>query len=171
MTIAVLFWILALGSCFYAARYGGWEGRWFAIFYLTQCVFSLGVWYVNPHWSKFNMLQFLVDASLLIALYSIAIRTTRFWPLWIFGFHLITVSAHLAGLFTHSFSETLPFKAYFFLVNMWAVPKLLLVIIGINKDLRAGLSPTRRHGSGDGSDVGSGKWRGQTRYAPSGNQS
>jgi hypothetical protein len=139
MTIAHLFWFLVIASCAYAACLGGWEGRWFAIVYVSQTILTSLVWLIDRSWSNINLPTLAVDLLLLVALWSIAARSRRYWPLWVFGFHLITMSAHLASLL----AGAVPFKAYFFLANMWAAPKLLVVIVGIVIDRRAGLPPPR----------------------------
>jgi len=137
MTIIILFWSLTLAVCTFAALAGGWEGRWFAICYLGQAGLLVVLrLMLNPAWNATHWPTFSVDMLLLLALLVIAIRTNRFWPLWVFGFHLITISAHLASLFTH----IVPARAYFVLATMWAVPKLLIVVAGIWTDRRAGMA-------------------------------
>jgi hypothetical protein len=143
MTVAHLFWLLVIGSCAYAAFFGGWEGRWFAIVYVSQTILTSLAWLIDQSWSNINLPTLGVDLLLLAALWFIAARSHRYWPLWVLGFHLITMSAHLASLFAGS----VPFKAYFFLANLWAAPKLLVVIIGITIDRRSGLPPPNGLGS------------------------
>ncbi len=140
MTFVLLFWVLVLCTCGFAARYGGWEGRWFAAVYLAQCAFMVLAWLTDWTWSRTNWPTVAVDTFLLVAFYILARTTRRFWPIWVFGFHLITMSAHLATLI----SQSIPFRAYYSLATMWAIPKLLVVIFGISLDLRAGLRPPVR---------------------------
>jgi|GEM_PF-416348 len=135
MTIAVLFWVLLFGCCGYAALYGGWEGRWFAALYVSQSVLVVAAARWDTNWSRTNWSSFEIDLGLLLGIGIMLVHTRRFWPLWVFGFHLITVSAHLAAVI----SQTVPVRAYFLLATMWAVPKMVIVVAGIMLDRRAGL--------------------------------
>lgn len=143
MTSVILFWILVLCTCGFAAKCGGWEGRWFACIYLAQCLLMVLASYLDWTWSRTNWPTVAVDTFLLVAFSILALTTRRFWPIWVFGFHLITMSAHLATLI----SQSVPFRAYYSLATMWAIPKLLVVIFGISLDLRAGLEPPGRPGN------------------------
>ena len=133
MAIALFFWIIALGTCGYAACFGGREGRWFAFIYILQCLLTVGAAYLDVDWSKTNWPTFAVDLLLLVAFFVLATRTTHFWPLWVFGFHLITVSAHLASML----AQSVPIQAYFIIATMWSLPKLGVVVLGIHLDREA----------------------------------
>jgi len=136
MTIALLFWIFALGCCGYAACFGGWEGRWFALIYIIQSLLTVAAAMVDFRWSDTNWPTFAIDLALLIALLVLALRTTRFWPLWVLGLHYITVSAHLASMMV----QTVQVQIYFLVATLWSIPKLAIVVIGIQQDRRAGLA-------------------------------
>ena len=57
----------------------------------------------------------------------------RYWPLWVAGFHLITLTTHLATFAAPNYA----FRVYFGLATIWAVPKLLVLAYGVELDRRA----------------------------------
>jgi hypothetical protein len=132
MAVALLFWTVALGTCMYAAWCGGKDGRWFAFFYLTACLLTLCATWINFDWSSVNWLTFAIDFGLWLGLAWLAMRSRRFWPIWVVGMHYITVTAHLASFFHGS----APVRAYFILATMTSLPKLLIVCVGIHMDRR-----------------------------------
>ncbi|MCA1748597.1 MAG: hypothetical protein ABR601_07250 [Parasphingopyxis sp.] len=92
-----------------------------------------------------NVPVFLVDLALMIGLYLLAMHSRRYWPLWVAGFHLITMTTHLATLAAPTYAV----KVYFGLATFWAVPELLIIAFGVELDRRAGirdheLDPPRR---------------------------
>lgn len=68
-----------------------------------------------------------VDAALFALFLAIALRSQRFWPLWIAGFHLVTVTAH--GL--RALKVDLIPAAYALAVQFWSYPVLLCIAIAI----------------------------------------
>ena len=72
---------------------------------------------------EFNVLA--VDTALFIGFVIIALRSQRFWPLWISGLQLTTILGHvMKGLE----DDLLP-KAYAAALNFWAYP--IVLILGI----------------------------------------
>lgn len=67
-----------------------------------------------------------IDALLLIGLYIIALRSTRFWPLWIAGFQLLGVAGHVLRAMDTSM---LP-HGYQTIVNGVAWPMLAIMATG-----------------------------------------
>lgn len=67
-----------------------------------------------------------VDVATFFALLALALRTTRFWPIWATSFHLI-------ALCTHGAIPILPSglrQAYALLQGFWAYPIMACIIIG-----------------------------------------
>ncbi|SUJ23466.1 Uncharacterised protein [Sphingomonas paucimobilis] len=68
----------------------------------------------------------LVDLSLLVALTVLASRSTRHWPLWVAGWQLAAIVAHLAKLLDPAMQAT----GYAIQLQIWAYPMLLATAAG-----------------------------------------
>jgi hypothetical protein len=97
-----LLFVILLGSCAgYALLFGGACEAWAAG--LQLAAFAAG-WAIKAGLSLALPSHhvatglFAIDLALLSALVLLAIRATRFWPLWIAGFHCASVVAHVAKL-------------------------------------------------------------------------
>lgn len=107
-----------------------------AALYFTAVLFTLPVQGNQQDWEGgINVPVFLVDLGLMVGLYILAMRSRRYWPLWVAGFHLITLTTHLATFA----APTYAFRVYFGLATIWAVPKLLVLAYGVELDRRAGI--------------------------------
>ncbi|UUR07611.1 hypothetical protein [Sphingomonas glaciei] len=78
------------------------------------------------HHSYFDVAAFVVDMGVLAAFLAIALRSTRFWPLWVAGLQLTTTSVHLLMLL----SPQLPGGIFGAALAFWSYPILLLIGIG-----------------------------------------
>lgn len=67
-----------------------------------------------------------IDAALLAALTVLAWRSTRFWPLWVAGWQLAAIVAHLAKLLDPAM---LP-AGYAIQAQIWAYPMLVATAAG-----------------------------------------
>lgn len=147
MFIALSFWALTLLCCGFAAAYGGRDGRRVAAIYVLGCLATLAALYVESDWSHTHLATFAVDTVLLLAFWRVALGSPRWFPLWITGFHLVTVVSHIASFFAPGYA----FKVYFFLQSFWSVPMLLALAAGAALDWRAGVvdepGPTPGRGS------------------------
>jgi hypothetical protein len=135
MLIALSFWLLTALCCGYAAMAGGRDGRRVALAYIVGCLATLLAWFVQRDWTHTHYATFLVDALLLPIFWSIALRSDRWFPIWITGFHLVSVVSHVASLLVSHYA----FKLYFFLQSFWSVPMLVILTIGVAIDRRQGL--------------------------------
>ncbi|WP_394662278.1 hypothetical protein [uncultured Sphingomonas sp.] len=68
----------------------------------------------------------LVDLVLLLALVGLASRSTRHWPLWVAGWQLAAIVAHLAKLLDPTMQAT----GYAIQLQIWAYPMLLATAAG-----------------------------------------
>lgn len=134
--IAIAFWALTLLCCGFAAAWGGRDGRRVAATYVLGSLATVGAWFVQSDWSQTHFATLAVDAVLLVAFWWIALRSDRWFPTWITGFHLVTVLSHVASLVTPGYA----FKLYFFLQGFWAVPMLIVLVIGVELDRRRGIA-------------------------------
>lgn len=122
--------------CGYGALFGGRDGRWVALVYISAVALTVPAQMLQRSWGDTHWPVFLVDLCLFLGLYGIAMRSRHYWPVWMAGFHLITMTTHLASAVAPSFAA----KVYFGLATFWAVPKLLIILIGVSLDRRAGIT-------------------------------
>jgi hypothetical protein len=142
MMIALSFWALTLLCCGFAAVGGGRDGRRVAAIYILGCLATVGAWFVQSDWSHTHYATFLVDAFLLVAFWWIAMRSERWFPTWVTGFHLVTVVSHFASFVVPGYA----FKLYFFLQGFWSVPMLIVLVVGVVLDRRGGVADAPRTG-------------------------
>lgn len=133
--VGLLFTILLFASCVYACIAGGKDGRWVSLLVVSAALLSMPASYLDYGWSRVQLPVLAVDLLLLAGLFIIALRSRRFWPLWVTAFHLLSISTHVAR-----FAEPdLPPLIYFALQSFWSLPLLLAMVAGIMLDRRAGL--------------------------------
>ena len=77
-------------------------------------------------YSGVEMGVFLVDLLTLAGFVVIALRTDRFWPLWVAGLQLTTLVAHLLKAVQ---VELLP-QAYAAAGRFWVYPIFLIIVVG-----------------------------------------
>lgn len=138
--IDVLFLALMTLSCGYAVIAGPKEGR------IVSCLF-LGAWlgsfpasYMSPlDRQAIDIYLFGIDLIMLAGLIAVARRTQFFWPLWVIGFHLASLSMDVVCLAVQGWQPII----YDVLHAFWSVPELLIMPIGIHLDRNAGLLQDR----------------------------
>ncbi|HKR25480.1 MAG TPA: hypothetical protein VJS15_09495, partial [Allosphingosinicella sp.] len=69
---------------------------------------------------------FLVDVAGLVALVLLALRSERYWPLWVAALHLIGMAGHGLKLADPDVIR----RAYAFAMQFWGYPMLLLIALG-----------------------------------------
>lgn len=136
MAVAISFWVFAAICCGYGALFGGRDGKWVASLYMGAILLTVPAQLLQQQLGDSIWPVILVDTWLLCGLCWVAMRTNRYWPLWVAGFHIITMTAHLAALISPSFTA----RVYFGLATMWAIPKLLVILIGVAQDRRFGIT-------------------------------
>lgn len=67
-----------------------------------------------------------IDVALLVALIVLAHRSTRYWPLWVAGWQMAAVIAHLAKMLDPTMQAT----GYAVQAQIWGYPMVLAVGIG-----------------------------------------
>jgi len=68
----------------------------------------------------------LIDAAVLAAFVAIALRSSRFWPLWVAGLQLTNSLAHLMKAVD---LDLMP-RAYAAAAVFWSYPILIIIIVG-----------------------------------------
>lgn len=69
---------------------------------------------------------FIVDGAALLAFTYLALRSDRFWPLWVAGFQLTTILSHILKAIQ---LDLLP-QAYAAAGRFWVYPIFLAIVIG-----------------------------------------
>ncbi|MBB3764428.1 hypothetical protein [Sphingomicrobium lutaoense] len=123
-----LFWTLLIIVALYAMVRGNGEQKLAA----TACVLAaiLTVALVSPLSERYGRVEVgvaLVDMALLAVFVGIALRSQRFWPLWIAGLHL---TASLSHLMKASRLDLLP-QAYAAAEKFWSYPILLIIAVAV----------------------------------------
>lgn len=131
MLIAALFWSMSIAACGYAFLLGGWEGRSTTLIIIVATLATMASnRLLDIHWYSTNQIMLVVDLLTFIAMYVVAARSGRWWPLWVAAFQLNSVVAHIATMISPEFSA-LVYHGY---EGMWAIPGQLVMIFGIYRD-------------------------------------
>ena len=122
-----LYWSLLALTCVYAFIRGGRDERVAAIVSLLASVitaFVLSPW--GQRYSQIEAGELFVDLSVLAAFILVALRSDRFWPLWVAGLQLTSSLAHLMkGIHI----DLLP-QAYAAATKFWSYPILVIILVG-----------------------------------------
>lgn len=121
------FWALLLVTCGYAL----WRGRKYERLAAMTCIAAtiVSVAARSPLQQRYLGIELgdlIVDTAVLIAFVAIALRSDRFWPLWVAGLQLTANLAHVLKAIDMSL---LP-KAYAAAERLWSYPILLIVFVG-----------------------------------------
>jgi len=108
-----------------------WRGRTDERLAAVTCVVgtALTILASNPltrRYTHFELDGFLVDVGVLMAFVIIALRSTRFWPLWVAGLQLTATSVHLLKIINPDLMRFVFGAALAF----WSYPILLLIALG-----------------------------------------
>jgi hypothetical protein len=80
-----------------------------------------------PHrFQNFDGLAFIVDVGVFVSFLAIALRSERFWPLWVAGLQLTATTIHPMM----AISPDLPAKVFGAALALWSYPILILIAIG-----------------------------------------
>ena len=149
MLNSVVFAVLLLASCLYALRRGGAPERIGAVVYLLAAFGTLAV-VSNPagRYAAVEVGIVVIDLLMLAALFTLALRAERFWPIWATGIHIIAAAGHAIKLAEPELMRW----AYAFVLAFWSYPMLLILVIGTRghqaRLKRAGVDPSWSRFSG-----------------------
>ncbi|TPG42378.1 hypothetical protein EAH79_00240 [Sphingomonas koreensis] len=131
--MAILFNTLTIISCAIAALLGGKDGRWIAFLYVSAVVATRIAFGYDSIWSHPQIPTMIIDIALLIGLLAVTLNSRHYWPIWITGFHVLTVAAHFEAMLAGSYG----YRIYFLMESVWSLPKLVVLLIGVIMDWEA----------------------------------
>lgn len=123
-----LYWAILLFVVIYALRRGRLDERVAALTCLagTLATFALS----NGQAGKYSGVELpilAVDASAFLVFVLIALKSSRFWPLWVAGFQLSSTLAH----FLRALGADMIPRVYAAAERFWIYPIFLAIAIGI----------------------------------------
>ncbi len=133
MIMALLFWLLLLIACGYAAVAGGADGRWAAALIIAATILTIPATLYGRLRGHTELAVFAVDVVLLAGLYALTIKSRRWWPIWMTGFHLIAVVSHLSTALAPRFTPAI----YYVAESFGSLPMLISMVAGVALDQQA----------------------------------
>lgn len=130
--VTYLFWAMAVLSCGYAATFGGRDGRAAALLFAGATLLTLFAQSLDTAWQGTQWPVMIVDCLYLAGIYWLALQSSHFWPIWMTGFHLVTVVTHLSTLLGSAYVP----KIYAAMSTFWVIPILGSMVVGIMLDRR-----------------------------------
>ena len=122
-----IFSALLFGTCGYAWVRGRSDERIVALTCVTATIASLAV--ISSLTTLYSGLEvgvLIVDMATLAAFTFVALRSERYWPLWVSGLQLTTSISHLLKVI----DPTLLPIAYSAAARMWSYPILIILAVG-----------------------------------------
>jgi hypothetical protein len=121
------FWTLLLSVFGYALWHGRSDERMAAgVCLLASIATRFAISPLTERYSNVEIGLLLIDGAVLLAFVAIAIRSNRFWPLWIAGLQLTSSLSHLMKVVE---VDLVP-RAYAAAAVFWSYPILLIIVVG-----------------------------------------
>lgn len=121
------YWLLLTGVAAYALLRGRGDERAAALVCIVATAASVLV--NSPLTRRFAAIEIgvmVVDLAALAAFTAIALRTKRFWPLWVAGFQLTSTFAHVLKAIHFSLVP----QVYAAAERLWVYPIFLAIVVG-----------------------------------------
>lgn len=132
MEVTIVFWVLIILCCGYAALFGGAEGRCASILILAAVITTGLAQMLVPSWTATHLPILTIDVLLWLGLLRLMLNSRHYWPIWMAAAQTLTVTTHLATGFIADFDQ----GVYAGLGTVWAIPCLLSMVVGIALDNR-----------------------------------
>ena len=123
----LLYWSILIVSCGYALIRGRTDERLAAGVCIAASLISVAV--LSPMSVRYTTIEegeMAVDLVVLAVFLLVALRSDRFWPLWITGLQLTTILAHMLKAVDF---KLLP-AAYGAAERFWSYPILVIIAVG-----------------------------------------
>jgi hypothetical protein len=122
-----IFYLILAFCCLYAAIRGGTpEQIGAAIFAGAAVLTTAALSAPSARWGTVEVGAFAVDIAMLVALFALALRAERLWPLWVTALQLIGTAGHAV----HFAIPEVIREAYAFVMAFWSYPMLFLLVLG-----------------------------------------
>ena len=113
------------------SAYAYWQGRSDERLAATLCIIATIATriMVSPVTSRYSSVEagvFAVDLAVLAGFIFIALRSDRFWPLWVAGLQLTTILAHALKAVDFALMP----QIYAAAARFWVYPIFLIIVIG-----------------------------------------
>ena len=141
MSFKYLFWTLLIVTCGYALLRGRKYEQLAAILFIGASIGSvLARSAATRPYVGVQVSDLLIDSFVTIATVAIALRSDRFWPLWVAGLQLTISMSHLLKAFS---PDLLPL-AYAAAERFWSYPTLIILFIGAWRQHKRTLAERRQ---------------------------
>lgn len=120
----IIFFGLLFGSCGYALLKGTRDARIVAMVTLAATFASL---FLVSQYAGVEVGVLAVDAVVLLAFTGVALKSDRFWPLWITGLQLTTTFGHAL----RALEDDMVPIAYAVALRFWSYPIQIILIIAV----------------------------------------
>lgn len=142
LSLALLFNLVLATVCLYALVRGGRPERTGALVNLTASVVStvLRLFDVS-YYAPISAVMLAIDIGVALGFFWLAVRSTRFWPIWAFGFALADVVMSIAA----SLLPRAPLFAFHTGLGLYAYLALLALALGTYR-LPSNATPAEREG-------------------------
>lgn len=132
MVTVIAYYVALIATVVYLAMAGGRTGLWGGSCLVVTSVLTLLTVLPHPYYDRSLPLYFAVDIVSLGWKTALACVSTRKWPIWVAAFQLNLVAAHLAVIIAPHIKGQL----YYAMLTVWAIPTLLVMVIGTMLDNR-----------------------------------
>lgn len=129
MVRLIIFNALLLGSCGYALLRGTHDAKIIAI---VTLVASFATLLLFRTYSEVEFGVLIVDVLTFLAFAAVALKSDRFWPLWISGLQLTTTFGHLLK----AFEDQLVPIAYAVALRSWSYPIQIILAVAVWRSTR-----------------------------------
>lgn len=125
--LALIFNGVLVATCLYATSCGGRPERIGAgINMIASCV-TTALRLADPHFfAPAELVIMSIDAMVIAGFFWLAVSTTRFWPIWAFGFAVANIFVSIAG----GFISHIPLFAYLTSLGIYAYFALASLAVG-----------------------------------------
>lgn len=122
-----LFWTILLCTFAYAMWRGRSDERIAAgVCLLASIATRFAISPLTERYTNVEVGLLLIDGTVLAAFVALALRSKRFWPLWVAGLQLTSSLSHLMKVVE---IDLLP-RAYAAAAVFWSYPILLIIVVG-----------------------------------------
>ena len=136
----IFYFLLLLAVTVFAAVRGGKDERRAATVCVVASVATLFLLSPEGRFVKVEVGAAVIDLAVLATFVAIALRSQRFWPLWVAGLQLTAFSGHLLKVFQPGLIPI----AYATAMAFWSYPILLIIAVGVARArYYRGLQPAR----------------------------